>query len=416
MRILFLSSNYPPYEIGGYEQLCKDVADRLNRRGHEVAILTTRIGLRGGVTITDGVYRVLTPEIDWRLWQNAAVQFFVGRRRREAENLRWFRHVVADFEPEVIFVWNAADLQRSLLHEAENLPGIRVVYYLAGYSPTEPDPFMRYWQTASKSWHKRWLKRILGILAQRIMTAEGRPVPLKLEYVLCVSGFFRDRQVQIGQLPLSSRIVYNGIDLKNFPYREPEDLFLQDSHSLKLLYAGRLTYEKGVHTAIQAVSHLMKECSRKDIKLLIIGSGPKAYVTYLHHLCLSLEIEKQVEFRNWIPRDAMPDLLQQFHILVFPTIMEEPLARIVQEAMATGLVVVGTLTGGTKEILVDGVNGLAFAPEDAKGLATQIHRLARNPTLYRRLAHAGRLTVEKKFDLKRMIDEIETYLDDVLAQ
>jgi len=45
--------------------------------------------------------------------------------------------------------------------------------------------------------------------------------------------------------------------------------------------------------------------------------------------------------------------------------------------MAAGLVLVATLTGGTKEILVDGENGLAFQPEDALGLAAQLRRWQR---------------------------------------
>jgi len=102
--------------------------------------------------------------------------------------------------------------------------------------------------------------------------------------------------------------------------------------------------------------------------------------------------------------------MRQFDVLVLPSIYDEPLARIVQEAMATGLVVVGTLTGGTKEILVDGVNGLAFPPGDASALAVQIARLADDPGLRLALARNGRRTVEEKFSLTRMVDEIEGYM------
>jgi glycosyltransferase involved in cell wall biosynthesis len=112
----------------------------------------------------------------------------------------------------------------------------------------------------------------------------------------------------------------------------------------------------------------------------------------------------------------MPAILQQFDVLVFPSIYEEPLARITEEAMVSGLVVVGTITGGTREILSDGENGLTFAPEDADGLARQVIRLINDPDLRCRLAHNGRQTVLEHFTLDKMVNEIEVYLGEVFTR
>lgn len=54
-------------------------------------------------------------------------------------------------------------------------------------------------------------------------------------------------------------------------------------------------------------------------------------------------------------------------------------AATVLEGMATGLPVIGALTGGTGEILVEGETGLTFAAGDSEGLARQIRRLAEEP-------------------------------------
>jgi glycosyltransferase involved in cell wall biosynthesis len=82
--------------------------------------------------------------------------------------------------------------------------------------------------------------------------------------------------------------------------------------------------------------------------------------------------------------------------------------------MASGLVVIGTTTGGTKEILKDGETGLTFAPEDADGLAEQIGRLIADPGMCRRLAQAGRQAVLENFTLDRMVQEIEAYLQETV--
>jgi glycosyltransferase involved in cell wall biosynthesis len=88
---------------------------------------------------------------------------------------------------------------------------------------------------------------------------------------------------------------------------------------------------------------------------------------------------------------------------------------VTQEAMALGLVVVGTNTGGTKEILINYETGLTFAPEDVQGLAEHIARLAFDPDLCAHLSNAGRKIVLEGFTLEKMVREIEDYLSDCLV-
>jgi len=111
----------------------------------------------------------------------------------------------------------------------------------------------------------------------------------------------------------------------------------------------------------------------------------------------------------------MPPLLQQYDVLVFPSIWEEPLARMVQEAMATGVVVVGTTTGGTREILVEGETGLTFEPEDAAALARRVEELSNDRALMARLAQNARSKVTRQFDIRHTVDEIEEHLAEVAS-
>ena len=72
MRVLFLSNYYPPFEVGGYEQLCRDVAERLAERGHTVAVLTSdfREATRGTANSNE---KVLDNE-KRDLWQSAPAE------------------------------------------------------------------------------------------------------------------------------------------------------------------------------------------------------------------------------------------------------------------------------------------------------------------------------------------------------
>jgi hypothetical protein len=64
VRILFISNYYPPYELGGWEQLAEQIAQRLAGRGHVTAVLTSRHRRYETSAPEPGVYRLLHPESD----------------------------------------------------------------------------------------------------------------------------------------------------------------------------------------------------------------------------------------------------------------------------------------------------------------------------------------------------------------
>jgi len=173
---------------------------------------------------------------------------------------------------------------------------------------------------------------------------------------------------------------------------------------------------KGVHTAVEAMGLLAQSPASTAITLDILGKGHPEYEQQLHDMVKQYHIEDRVRFHQPIPRAELPAFLAGFDILVMPSTWEEPQARISQEAMASGLVLIATLTGGTKEILIDDENGLAFEKEDAAGLAQQLRRLAADPALRTRLAEAAWQTVNANFTITHMIDQMEAYLRDVAGR
>ena len=82
--------------------------------------------------------------------------------------------------------------------------------------------------------------------------------------------------------------------------------------------------------------------------------------------------------------------------------------------MASGVVVIGACVGGAAEILVENENALTFPAGDPLALAKQIKRVKNSPELRANLANSGRETAVSKFDLERMTEEIESYLETLL--
>jgi glycosyltransferase involved in cell wall biosynthesis len=404
MRLLFLSNFFPPVRPGGYTQWCHEVADRLAARGHTVGVLTSCYELEKASADEHNIYRLLHLEGDLIYYQ--PLHFFTRWKKHHRENLAYLEHTVQDFAPDLIFVWGMWALSKALPALAEQLLPGRVVYYLSDYWPSALDMHTTYWQSQPRRWPMQAPKRVLSKAAMSILAKEGQP-ELRLEQVICVSARVRELLVEAG-LPIQhARIIYGGTDIERFLSVRERDY---QSGFLNLLYAGQLVRHKGVHTAIEAMARLVNEKKVNQVSLTIVGSGHPDYEAFLRDLVDRECLQNYVRFHESVSKDKMPALLQQFDVLIFPSIYEEPLARVTQEAMAAGLIVVGTTTGGTKEILSDGKTGCTFAPEDADGLAEQVTRLINDPELCGRLAQAGRQTVLENFTLDKMVEEIEAYL------
>jgi len=404
MQILFLSNFFPPTRTGGYTQWCHEVAERLTGRGHTIGVLTSRYKLAKAPASEQNIYRLLHLEGDLAYYQ--PLHFFTRWKKQHRENLVFLEHTVKHFAPDLIFIWGMWALSNALPALAEQLLPGRVVYYLSDYWPSALDMHTSYWQSPAQHWPMQVPKRVLSKVATSMLAKEGQP-DLKLEQVICVSARVRDLLVEAGLPIQSARIIHGGTDIERFPGVHKRDYL---SGNLKLLYAGQLVQHKGVHTAIEAMARLASKWRVDQIHLTLVGSGHPDYESFLRNLVERERLQDYVTFQKPVSKDKMPALLYQFDVLVFPSIYEEPLARMTQEAMASGLVVVGTTTGGTKEILRDGETGFTFAPEDASGLARQVTRLILDPDLCNLVAEAGRQTVLENFTLDKMVQEIEAYL------
>ena len=409
MRILFISAFYPPHVVGGWEQLTQDINRRLQERGHITHVLTSTYGVETP-TKEENIDRLLT--LQSNIYHYEPRQF-LGHKHRLKQDLAHTQKVIERFQPDVIFVHVMWNLSRGIAWLAEQLCPSQVVYYIANNWPHATDPHTAYWSDRAKNPVMNLAKQILAPIPLKIIKNENHNFSLSFEHVLCVSQAVKNDLATQANIPLQNmRVVYNGVETELFV---PPSGWPRHRHhtSLSLLYAGSLNAHKGVHTAIQSLVILKQKYNCQDIHLTVVGSGHVDYEASLRQLVKAEGLEDQVHFPGRVPREEMPALLQKFDVLVFPSIWEEPLARMMQEAMAAGLVVVGTLTGGSGELLVEGETGLTFKPEDAAGLAHQIQTLAQNRDLFARLAQQGRQAVLERFDLNRMIDEIEAYLGQV---
>ena len=410
MKLLFVSNLYPPHHLGGYEQLCHEVATRLIARGHSVQVLTSTFGVTA-LSVEPGVYRRLLLESDVYYYRPRQVLRY---RSIQAHNRRTVERTLRDVAPDAVVVWGMWKLSTQVAAQLEKLAGPRVAYYLANEWPNEPSAHEEYWDGAVEGAAGRVFKGLLRGVVKAALPAEWRPYPLRYQQVMSCSAAVRDNLVAAGVPVAHARVIYHGIDPA--VYGEAADRANnQAREQLKVVFVGSLVHHKGVHTAIEAVGRALRDDPSAPLTLDILGKGHPDYEAQLRAAVEHWNLSRAVTFHDPIPREQLPEFLARFNVLVLPSIWAEPQARISQEAMAAKLVLVATPTGGTKEILIDGVNGLAFPPGDANALAQQLARLLGDRALRERLAQAGWQTVNERFTMTRMLQEFEDYLSGAAA-
>jgi phosphatidylinositol alpha-1,6-mannosyltransferase len=180
-------------------------------------------------------------------------------------------------------------------------------------------------------------------------------------------------------VPIS--LVPNGVDLEAF---RPGD-GIPDDGPLRLLCVGRLIERKGQHHLIEAVKRLTD--SGIDVTLELVGTGDALTANQVQ--VQALGIADRVRFVGYVPREQVAEHCAAAHVFVLPS-YNEGMSVATLEAMAAGLPVVVTRTGGTADLVEEEVNGLTFEWADVDTLTAHLRRLAADRLLARRMGASSR--------------------------
>jgi glycosyltransferase involved in cell wall biosynthesis len=388
--------------------LCLEVVEGLAKKGHAIAVLTSVHGV-DHQSVDGHVHRLLALESNLNFYDIKEAWLYPLRKRH---NLQHLRRLIHTEQPDVVFVWGMWNLSKDLAQEVERLMNSRVVYYLANPWPIEPNMHQRYWDSPAQTSWGRLIKPLLRIPARLLLRAEWEPLGLRFEHAPCCSEAQREQLLQAGVPLQDAPVIYEGIDLRPYLAQTGQRWHRTGNGTLSLVFVGILAKHKGVHTTIEALTHL-SAADRGQVHLTILGSGHPQYESLLRDLVTKHQLSDFVSFHDPIPRSDLPAFLGRFDVLLLPSIWAEPLARIMQEGLASGMVVIGSATGGTAETISHGENGLLFPAGDAPALAKQIAGLLSHPASRYALAEAGRRTAVEKFELDRMVNDIEDYLEQI---
>ena len=167
-------------------------------------------------------------------------------------------------------------------------------------------------------------------------------------------------------------------------------------------YVGRLVPAKGVHILLKAAARLTF-----PYRIRLVGTGPAE--PELRAQAASLGIQDRVAFMGQAASDAMPARYRAMHVCVLPSLTmpnwKEQFGRVLIEAMACGVPVVGSESGEIPETIGsddENQGGRTFPEGNAAALAAILTELRENPALRHDLGNQGRARVLCEFTQERI--------------
>ena len=224
-----------------------------------------------------------------------------------------------------------------------------------------------------------------------------------LSKVLTCSNYIRDRVRTIAP-DNKVQTLYNAIDVKNFTPKQSNeqstkrtDLGLE-AEDFIIVYSGRVNKDKGVSELIDAILLLKNEL---PIKLMIIGGtfyGTSDNEDDFVRLLKSKanQMKEKIVFTGFVPYQRIPDFLHLADIAALPSMWDEPFGLTIAEALAAGLPLVTTRSGGIPEIC-EGVATIVERDGIVNNLAQAIRYLYEHPEKRKQMSEAS-LERAKLFD------------------
>jgi sugar transferase (PEP-CTERM/EpsH1 system associated) len=212
--------------------------------------------------------------------------------------------------------------------------------------------------------------------------------------------------------------ICNGVDTERFrppqpgePSPLPSDVFDE-----RVLVIGSVTRFSAIKDPLNLVEAFIRVRnsgleSAKALRLLMIGDGD------LRERALRRLEDSGHARAAWLPgsRSDIPELLRSMDLFVLGS-LREGISNTILEAMATGLPVIASATGGNPELIVAGETGALVPPGDSAGVAAAIDAYARDPALCARHGRAARARAVAEFSIAAMLAGYQRLYDHTLAE
>jgi len=202
-------------------------------------------------------------------------------------------------------------------------------------------------------------------------------------------------------------IIPFGVDLNSFKERTHPRIA-----SRTIGFVGRMLPGKGLNVLVNA----LKQMRNDDWTLLVVGDGSERE-SFTRELS-EAGLLNRVRFTGAVSYDLTPHYFQEIDALVIPTQtigrIREQFGRVIVEAMASGVPVIGSTCGAIPEVIADA--GLVFPEGDGKALADALRLLLSDLEMRRRFSQLGRARVEENYSWDHVASKTHALYRQVLSK
>jgi glycosyltransferase involved in cell wall biosynthesis len=397
MRILHVNKFL--YRRGGAEGYMLDLASRQAAAGHDIAFFSTR-----HPSNEPSPYERYFPEYielnppppSWAGRARAAARVFYSKAAETGLSRVLERH-----RPDIVHVHNIYHhLSPSVLRplRAQGIPSVMTLHdfklacpthrFMANGQVCEACVPRRFYMATLKRCHQGSVSAstLNGLeLAAHTLFRMYEPVDL----FVCPSRFMVEKMTAGHVFPERLRWLPNFVDATAIERKRMP--------GGGVVYAGRLSDEKGVDTLVRAAAHL-----ESDVH--IVGDGPERRA--LEELAKTVAASGVV-FHGHLAIDEVHRLVRRAAVGVMPSRGYENAPLGVLEAFACGVPVVGTAHGGLPELIDPGVDGDLVPPGDVGALAGALQRFTADPEASFRKGEAARRKVEERFSPRAHLERLD---------
>ena len=387
MKICLISSLYKPTIIGGAEVVAGKTARELQRRGHEVFVITTNHHPKIEEVDVDGIKTYRLPLNIYNIYNFSDQNIF--------KKLLWhsidlwnpsaylkLKDILKEEKPDIIHIHNFKGLSGAVFSAAKklNVPVIFTVHDYAAYCVranllkgdgiicTEPRILCRFY------------KRMNSFFIDNIPDVVISPSRFLIDK-LKSQGFFKDSETAVIPNPVE---------------KDPE-IIEKDYITIDILYVGALSKHKGTDVLIRA----FRELEDDNMRLHIVGRGPDE-----DKLKAISGDDEKIIFHGFLKGEELSGMYGKANVTVVPSVWYENSPMVVYESFAHSTPVIGSNIGGIPELVSEGCNGFLFEPGDKDELKSTLKRLLEDPSIlkeFEKNAHES----AKKYTLNEHVDKLE---------
>jgi glycosyltransferase involved in cell wall biosynthesis len=402
MKICIIQKLLPFHSEGGAQFLGWRTALGLNRRGHDVTVITPSTANHRGKQLTEGVRVVFLDSVT--PWCSNFHEAFAARAFDE-----YVRSQESEFDVVQVRGWRVAALVGSSCRITPlHIPVLGHTSGLGYFYEFETRA-----QTIYEEHNGNRVQKLKAMLTK------------KKNYLL----YTLPKEREVRHLDAFTTVTLRGVRLARILYAMPKHkLFLINDgipaerfsapfsgtdSSKRILYVGALVRRKGVHILIRALPKVLSE--HPDAGLRIVGDGPE--LESLRVLSHKIGVEDRISFVGRLPNEEIPGEMRASTVFVNPTISTVGYETVQIEAMMSGGVVVTPNTPSNRMILTHGETGFFFKQGSARSLArTIISALDLDQGSRERIGAKARHNALENFTVDKMAEMNEVVFQKLIAE